>query len=85
VESVRNRLDAILRSLRTGAGTRSAREIARWRLIIPQMADWLPPEAGDAVRAEFEALFKTGELGGLAVPTVSDLSDLDLTRSVGQR
>jgi hypothetical protein len=57
VESVRARLEAVLAPLRSASELPwSAKETARWKLVVPQMADWLPPEERDAVRAEFEAL-----------------------------
>jgi hypothetical protein len=54
---VRARLEnvlAVLRSARTPPW--SAKELARWKLLVPQMADWLPPAEGDAVRVEFAEL-----------------------------
>jgi hypothetical protein len=57
VESVRARLESILKPLRAGA-VRSPKEIARLSLIVPQMTDWLPPEEASAFRAEFEAVVK---------------------------
>lgn len=56
VESVRARLESILGSLRDGATAGSPKDRARLRLIVPQMADWLPPAEAEAVRTEFEAL-----------------------------
>jgi hypothetical protein len=59
VESVRARLEAILAPLRTASEPRwSAKETARWKLVVPQMADWLPPDERDAVRAEFARLIQ---------------------------
>jgi len=57
VESVRARLEAVLAPLRSGSEPSwSARDAARWKLVVPQMADWLPPQEREAVRAEFAAL-----------------------------
>ena len=57
VESVRRRIEAVLAPLRAaGPVPWSAKETARWRLVIPQMADWLPAEERAAVRAEFARL-----------------------------
>jgi hypothetical protein len=56
VESVRERIEAVLGRLR-GASVMplSAKESARWAVVLPQMTDWLPPEEKAAVCAEFEA------------------------------
>ena len=57
VESVRQRIEAVLRPLRSGGELPwSAKDTARWRLVVPQMADWLPAEERDVVRAEFARL-----------------------------
>jgi len=56
VESVRLRLEAILAPLRAGAGAVSPRDLARWRVIVPQMTNWLPIAEAEALRAEFLAL-----------------------------
>ncbi|HEY5107182.1 MAG TPA: hypothetical protein VII73_10495 [Caulobacteraceae bacterium] len=59
VESVRARLEAVLAPLRSASELPwSERETARWKLIFPQMAGWLPPEERDAVRAEFASLIQ---------------------------
>ena len=59
VDAVRARLEAVLAQLRAAAEPPwSDKEAARWKLIVPQMADWLPPEEGESVRAEFAALIQ---------------------------
>ena len=56
---MRARLEAVLAPLRSASEPPwSAKETARWKLVFPQMADWLPPEERDAVRAEFAALIQ---------------------------
>lgn len=53
-ESVRARLEAVLALLRVASELPwSPREAARWKVIVPQMVDWLPPEEQEAVRMEF--------------------------------
>jgi hypothetical protein len=56
VESVRRRLEAILAPLRTDAGAVSPRDLARWRVVVPQMTNWLPADEAEVVRTEFAAL-----------------------------
>jgi hypothetical protein len=57
VEAIRARLHGILGTLRSATEAPwSAKEMARWRLMVPQMADWLPIEERDAVRTEFANL-----------------------------
>jgi hypothetical protein len=59
VESARARLEAVLTALRSGsAASWTSREAARWKVVVPQMADWLPAAEGDVVRAEFAALIE---------------------------
>jgi len=59
VESVRARLEAVLAALRSASGLPwSEREAARWKLIFPQMAGWLPAEERNAARAEFAGLIE---------------------------
>jgi len=54
---VRARLNAILNPLRAASTPIwSARELAKFKVIVPQMAGWLPPEERDAVRQEFAGL-----------------------------
>lgn len=56
VESVRERLQNLLKSLR-GADVMplTPRELAYWTVVTPQMSNWLPPEEKAAVCAEFDA------------------------------
>ncbi len=55
VESIRERLAALLRSLRDADDMPlTARELAYWKVVTPQMSNWLPPEERAAVCAEFE-------------------------------
>jgi hypothetical protein len=56
VDSVRARLRSMLQSLRDAGTAQSPKTVARWKLIVPQMADWLPPQEADAVRVEFATL-----------------------------
>ncbi|HEY5072853.1 MAG TPA: hypothetical protein VII63_12575 [Caulobacteraceae bacterium] len=59
VESVRARIEPVLDALRSShAMPWSAKEAAMWRVVLPQMANWLPAEERDAVRAEFAALIR---------------------------
>jgi hypothetical protein len=56
-EEVRGRLTAVMETLRaTTACPWSDRELARWRLVVPQMADWLPEDEREATCAEFARL-----------------------------
>jgi hypothetical protein len=62
VESVRARVATVLETLRDAATLPwTAREAARWKLVLPQMADWLPPEERDAARREFSGLMERFE------------------------
>ena len=59
VESVRGRLDAVLRLLRSASELPwSAKETARWKVVFPQMADWLPENERHEVREEFVRLIE---------------------------
>jgi len=59
VASVRARVEKVLNELRSAdAPPWSAKELARWKVVVPQMADWLPVDEGDAVRAEFARLLR---------------------------
>lgn len=62
VESVRARIEFVLETLRT-ANTLpwTLREAARWKLVLPQMTDWLPPEERDSARREFSRLMEDFE------------------------
>ena len=56
-ESIRARLDSVLGLLRSVSELPwSPRETAKWKLIIPQMADWLPEGERESVRTQFETL-----------------------------
>lgn len=62
VESIRVRLDRVLTPLRSASEFPwTGKEAARWKLVVPQMAEWLPTEERDAVRAEFAALIQRFE------------------------
>jgi hypothetical protein len=62
IEDVRARIDAVLVRLRSSAPC-SAKESALWKVIIPQMANWLPPDERDAKRREFARLIGALEPG----------------------
>lgn len=51
-EQVRARLEAIFATLRAG-GNLTWSEIRRLKVVVPQMAQWLPADEGEAVRSEF--------------------------------
>ncbi|ALL13189.1 hypothetical protein [Caulobacter henricii] len=55
VESIRARLEALLEKFR-GAEVMplTERELAFWKVVTPQMSNWLPPEEKAAVCWEFE-------------------------------
>lgn len=55
VGSIRARFETLLDMLR-GADVMplSARELAFWIVVTPQMSNWLPPDEKAAVCAEFE-------------------------------
>lgn len=56
VESVRQRLEALLASLREAqVMPLTARELAYWTVVTPQMSNWLPPEEKTAVCEAFNA------------------------------
>jgi hypothetical protein len=62
VDAVRARIEAVLATLRAAAALPwTARETARWKLVLPQMTDWLPPEERDAARHEFARLMEKFE------------------------
>ncbi len=53
---VRARLEAILASLRAADKMPwTPAEARHWNVVVPQMANWLPPDERDAVRAAFTA------------------------------
>lgn len=54
VESIRERFQALLSALRDADEMPlSARELAYWKVVTPQMSNWLPPEERAAVCEEF--------------------------------
>ncbi len=56
-ESVRPKLDSVLKQLREGRGSEwSEAEQRRWRVIFPQMCEWLPEGERELKRAEFRPL-----------------------------
>lgn len=56
VESIRERLEKLLKSLRDAeVMPLTARELAFWEVVTPQMSNWLPPEEKRAVCDEFDA------------------------------
>lgn len=56
VESIRARLQGLLASLRDArVMPLTARELAYWTVVTPQMSNWLPPEEKAAVCDEFDA------------------------------
>ena len=56
-ESVRPRLNAVLRQLREGrASDWSEAERRRWFVVFPQMCAWLPADEREAKRMEFDLL-----------------------------
>lgn len=56
VESVRERLEKLLKSLRhADVMPLTARELRYWTVVVPQMSTWLPAEEKAAVCDEFNA------------------------------
>ena len=56
-ESVRPRLEAVLRQLRDGSSTKwSDAERRRWTVVFPQMSEWLPPDERTGLNEEFKRL-----------------------------
>lgn len=56
VESIRARFEVLLETLRSAeVMPLTERELAFWKVVTPQMSNWLPPEEKAAVCAEFEA------------------------------
>ena len=61
-DSVRPRLDAILRQLRDGtAAGWSEAERRRWFVVFPQMCAWLLEDEREAKREEFGRLWSSEE------------------------
>ena len=57
-DSVRPRLEAVLRQLRDGTASGwSNAERRRWRIVFPQMCAWLPDDEREAKRSEFIGLW----------------------------
>ncbi|HXT08349.1 MAG TPA: hypothetical protein VN715_15605 [Roseiarcus sp.] len=55
-EEVRPQLQKVLAEARAAATYPwAARQTEYWRLVFPQMCNWLPPEERDRMRAEFAA------------------------------
>ncbi|ALL13153.1 hypothetical protein AQ619_07185 [Caulobacter henricii] len=55
VESIRARFESLFDRLRLAdVMPLSARELAFWSVVTPQMSNWLPPDEKAAVCAEFE-------------------------------
>ena len=56
-DSVRPRLDAVLRQLQDGSASKwSEAERRRWSVVFPQMCEWLPEGERELKRAEFSRL-----------------------------
>ena len=56
-DSVRPRLNAVLRQLRDGTASGwSDAERRRWRVVFPQMCEWLPEDEREQKRTEFRTL-----------------------------
>lgn len=61
-ETIRPRLDAVLRQLRDGTSDGwSQAERRRWSVVFPQMCAWLPEDERKAKREAFSALI--GQVG----------------------
>ena len=55
-DAIRERLNGILRQLRAAERVpRTAAELRSWRLVFPNMANWLPADERDALRLQFTA------------------------------
>lgn len=56
-ESVRPRLETVLRQLRDGSSAKwSESERRRWSVVFPQMCEWMPEDERSALRNEFQGL-----------------------------
>jgi hypothetical protein len=69
-DTVRSKLDAVLDQLRNGQALEwSEAERRRWRVIFPQMCDWLPEGERELKKAEFQRLTRAQyrTTGGLPV------------------
>jgi hypothetical protein len=61
-ESIRPRLEMVLRQLRDGsAALWPQSERRRWEVVFPQMCEWLPEGERELKRAEFFSLWGAGE------------------------
>ena len=61
-DSVRPRLNAVLRQLRDGTASGwSNAERRRWFVVFPQMCAWLPEDESEAKRQEFSRLWSSEE------------------------
>jgi hypothetical protein len=61
-DSVRPRLEAVLRQLREGEAVKwSVAERRRWNVVFPQMCDWLPEEERRLKLEAFRALISEPE------------------------
>ena len=60
-ETIRPKLDAVLDQLRDGrAEAWSEAERRRWRVVFPQMCEWLPEAEREPKRAAFRRLVAAG-------------------------
>ncbi|NJN36030.1 MAG: hypothetical protein HC794_02015 [Nitrospiraceae bacterium] len=56
-ETVRLRVDAVLKELRDGTASGWPESVwRRWKVVFPQMCEWLPESERDAKRSEFQKL-----------------------------
>ncbi|MBV8563827.1 MAG: hypothetical protein JO273_00050 [Methylobacteriaceae bacterium] len=54
IDSIRQRLEAVLQQLRDGSASQwSKAEQRRWSVVFPQMCEWLPQTEREVKRAEF--------------------------------
>lgn len=61
-DSVRPKLDAVLRQLRDGrAANWTHAERRRWAVVFPQMCEWLPDGERESKRTEFRRLWADRE------------------------
>ncbi len=68
VESIRARLEAVLKPLRSASEMPlTPRELAYWKVVTPQMSRWLPDEEREAVCAEFSMHVARLEGGASAI------------------
>lgn len=56
VDTVRARLEGVLRTLRSADEMPlTSKQLTFWTTVVPQMSNWLPEEERSAVCAEFES------------------------------